>query len=146
MELSECINFILTSTQNSVFAYFKSRLQSFDVTPVQYALLKCLWTQDMQTPTQLSQILNLDASSVTGILARLEKKGLLERTYSKEDRRSVHVRLLPDGKALQPGIEAVIDEANAKILSGFTPESVSLFKQNLRQIEQNATTALESVD
>lgn len=146
MELTECINFMLTSAQNSVFTYFKSRLQPFDVTPVQYALLKCLWTRDMQTPTQLSQGLNIDASSVTGILARLEKKELLERTFSTEDRRSVYVRLLPDGKALQPGIEAVIDDANANILSGLTPESVALFKQQLRQIEQNAETALESVN
>ena len=40
MEVNECINFMLTSTQNAVFNYFKRRLQDFDTTPSQYALLR----------------------------------------------------------------------------------------------------------
>ena len=35
MEIRNCINFILSNTQNSVFSYFKKRLQEFDITPSQ---------------------------------------------------------------------------------------------------------------
>ena len=38
MQLQECINFKLTSTQNVVFNYFRGKLAVLDVTPIQYAL------------------------------------------------------------------------------------------------------------
>ena len=138
MELSDCINFELASVQNAVFNYFKGKLAAHDVTPVQYALLKCLWTEDMQTPTQLAQALRLDTSSVTGILARLEKKALVERIYSKEDRRSIYVHLLENGAALQNPIEQIIAEANQAMTKGISPEDYQKFRAQLHRIESNA--------
>ena len=64
MELYDCINFILNRVQNSVNSHFKAKLQPFGVTPIQYSLLKCLWTQDMQMPSQLAQTLQVDASKI----------------------------------------------------------------------------------
>lgn len=138
MELNECINFKLTSAQNAVFNYFKGKLAPYDVTPVQYALLKCLWTEDMQTPTQLAQTLRLDTSSITGILARLEKKELVERIYSRQDRRSIQVHLLADGAALQEPIEKIILEANQEITAGIDPEDYKRFQNQLLVMENNA--------
>lgn len=138
MELYECINFELTSVQNAVYNYFKTKLLPFDVTPVQYALLKCLWTEDMRTPTQLAQSLRLDSSSITGILARLEKKELVERIYSLQDRRSISVHLLEGGAALQKPIEKAILEANKKITAGLDPAAYHQFREQLHLIERNA--------
>ena len=138
MELNECINFELNSVQNAVFNYFKAKLTPYDVTPIQYALLKCLWTEDLQTPTQLAQTLHLDTSSVTGLLARLEKKELIERIYSQQDRRSIQVHLLENGAALQKPIEAAILEANQEITRGISPEDYHLFQDLLKVMENNA--------
>lgn len=138
MELNECINFELNSVQNAVFNYFKGKLSPLDVTPIQYALLKCLWTEDLQTPTQLAQTLHLDTSSVTGLLARLEKKELIERIYSQQDRRSIQVHLLESGAALQNPIESAILEANQEITAGISPEDYKLFLHLLGIIEANA--------
>lgn len=138
MELNECINFQLNSAQGAVFNYFKGKLSPHDVTPIQYALLKCLWTEDLQTPTQLAQTLHLDTSSITGILARLEKKELIERVYSLQDRRSIQVHLLENGAALQKPIEDTILEANQAITTGIDPEDYKLFRSLLKVIEHNA--------
>lgn len=137
MKLQDCINFALSNAQNTVSSYFKSRLQIFDVTPVQYALLKCLWTENMQTPTQLSQTLGLDASSITGTLDRLERKNLLIRVYSKEDRRSVHICLKEEGSALQGPIEEVIADANKKVLMNISESDYTVFKRVLADITRN---------
>lgn len=112
------------------------------MTPIQYSVLKCLSTEDGQTPTQLAQSLRLDASSVTGLLARLEKKDLVSRVYSKEDRRNVHVHLLPAGTALLGPIDETIEDANREISSGFTEEDYALFKSQLLRIEYNARSNL----
>lgn len=83
MNLAECINFLLTNARNAVFLYFKKELQEYNVTPIQYTLLKCLEDEDQRMPAQLVQTLHLDTSTVTGILARLEDKDLLIRNFCK---------------------------------------------------------------
>ena len=145
MELYECINFLLETTRNSVHAYFKGKLAPFDVTPIQYALLKCLWKTDMQTPSQLAQTLKIDASTTTGVVERLERKNLVERVYSKTDRRSVHVCLTASGAALQKGVEAAILEANKEVLSDFSDEEAILFKKMCILARDTATRKKDAV-
>jgi DNA-binding MarR family transcriptional regulator len=125
MELESCINFTITKAQNFVFNYFKNKLAPLDVTPVQYAVLKCLWDNGDQLPTQIGQALYLDSSTVTGILFRMEKKDLIERIHSETDRRAVNIRIKPLGKALRTDIEAAIKEANEEVLKVLSAEDVS---------------------
>ena len=138
MDIHSCINFILSNTQNAVNNYFKRELQEYDITPSQYALLQCLCTQDGLTPSQLAQELRLDTSSITGILSRLEKKGLIDRVYNQEDRRSVSIHLREEGRSLWSQVDRVIDEANAKITNGLDPEHYAQFLSALSMIEAPA--------
>lgn len=140
MEISNCINFILSNTQNAVFGYFKKQLQEFDITPSQYALLSCLWAQDGQTPSQLAQAMHLDTSSITGILSRMEKKDLIDRVYSQEDRRSVSIHLRDEGKVLWSQVDKVIEEANKKITQGLDTAHYQEFLSYLNLIETNSHT------
>ncbi|MGD9558992.1 MAG: MarR family winged helix-turn-helix transcriptional regulator [Oscillospiraceae bacterium] len=134
MKLNDCINFMLTCAQNTVFSFFKGRLAEFDVTPVQYAILKCLWDEGDQYPTQLANMLHLDTSTITGILTRMERKGLIVRTHSETDRRAVLIRITKAGKDLQPAIEARIAECNRDILGEVGEENYDQFVAALRQI------------
>ena len=138
MKLQECINFILTNVQNSVNLYFKKELQALNVTPIQYALLKCLWDEDNQMPSQLAQTLCLDSSSVTGILGRLEEKGLVVRDFCKTDRRRVTVYLTDDGRALQKPVEEIIDKANVAVTSSLSAQDMAKLKGYLQKIANNA--------
>ena len=138
MELYECINFVLNSTQNAVHSYFREQLQPLGVTPIQYSVLKCLWNEDQQTPTQLAQTLQVDSSTITGLLGRLEQKDLIARKYSKQDRRSVFVCLQPAGRALQKGVEDAIQAANVEITSGIAAEDLAKFKAMCKQMKDNA--------
>ena len=49
---------------------------------------------------RIAKELNLSASRGTNILNSLEKKGLLERSSDKEDRRKVYISLTDEGKQL----------------------------------------------
>ena len=137
VELYECINFILNRTQSAVHVYFKEKLTPFDVTPIQYSLLKCLWDNDMQTPTMLAQALQMDASTVTGLIERLERKNLVAREYSVEDRRSISIRLTSEGRGLQAGVEAAVQQANTEALRGLTEEQIAAFKRVCALIQEN---------
>ena len=143
MKLSECINFLLTNTQNTVFSLFKKELQAYNVTPIQYALLKCLWDEDEQIPTQLAQTLHLDSSTITGILARLEDKGLIVRNYCTTDRRRIIVCLTDAGRILQSPIEALIEHINLQVSANLSAAELTALKGYLQRLESTANTLLK---
>ncbi|MBI6872359.1 MarR family winged helix-turn-helix transcriptional regulator [Clostridium aciditolerans] len=134
MELNECINFLLTKAQHTVFQYLKTNLAQFDVTPVQYGILKCLWDEDGQTPKQIARTLSLDGSTITGILDRMENKNLVRRTPDPDDRRTLKVVITNQGRELRECIEEVIEEVNKRILEIFTSEEQEQLKKFLEQI------------
>ena len=125
MELTQCINYLLTTAQHKVFQEMSSRLEKFDVTPVQYGVMYCLWIEGKTK-------LKLENSTISGVLERMEKKELIERQVSKEDRRFIEVVLTEKGKALQNPILATVEEVNKDVLSEMSQEEQSELKKALR--------------
>ena len=64
MELNQCINYLLTTSQHRVFQEVSKRLENYDVTPVQYGVLYCLWTGDKTTPKEIASELKLENSTI----------------------------------------------------------------------------------
>jgi MarR family transcriptional regulator, lower aerobic nicotinate degradation pathway regulator len=52
------------------------------------------------TMNELARLLDLDKSSVSGLVDRAERRGLVERAPSAADRRAVRVRLTGEGRSL----------------------------------------------
>lgn len=134
MELNDCVNFSLTKAQQSVFQHFKTVLTEYDVTPVQYGILKCLWRENAQTPRQIAASLSLDSSTITGILDRMESKELLKRTPDPDDRRALRVVLTDQGSRLRQPVEKAVEAANADIMGVFSREEQAQFKNFLERI------------
>lgn len=75
-------------------------LRPFGVTSRQgMALVNCA-RREANSPAELAFFNGLDVSSMSRMLDRLEKKGLLTRSRSRADRRKVLVELTPKGRAL----------------------------------------------
>ena len=136
MELTQCINYLLTTAQHSVFQYLNGKLSEYDVTPSQYGVLSCLWQREFATPKQISEILCLETSTISGVLDRMQKKGLIDRVINRDDRREERVVPTEKGKALQEPISKIIDEVNEEVLKCFTEEEVALLKNQLRIIAE----------
>lgn len=136
MELTQCINYLLTTAQHSVFQYLNSKLSAYDITPSQYGVLSCLWQRDFATPKQISEILCLETSTISGVLDRMQKKGLIDRVINREDRREVRVVPTEKGKALEEPISKIIDEVNEAVLKCFNEEEVAILKNQLRIIAE----------
>lgn len=134
MELTQCINYLLTTAQHSVFQHLSSKLSEYDITPSQYGVLSCLWQKEFATPKQISEILCLETSTISGVLDRMQKKGLIDRVINKEDRREVRVVPTDKGKALEAPIGKIIDDVNDEVLKCFTVEEIAVLKSHLRKI------------
>jgi len=69
---------------------------------------------------QLARLLNLDKSSITGLVDRAEGRGLVRRTTVPEDGRAVRVVLTPKGETLAKAFAAEVERqmsAAVEILS-----------------------------
>ena len=139
MELKECINFLLTTAQHTVFQYLSQRLAPYDITPSQYGILNCLWINDGTClPRQIAELLCLETSTVSGILDRMRKKDLIDRVINPENRREILVMITPKGEALKTPVLKIIDEVNEEVLKDFSPKETEFIRKSLRQIAEKA--------
>lgn len=134
MELQSCINYLLTVTQHTVSQTFSERLAPFNITPGQYGVLNCLWQNGTATPKEIAQTLRLENSTISGVLDRMQKRGLIDRVVDPNDRRSVQVVATEEGRSMKEDVLRLIAELNAEILGGFTPEERATLLNCLRQI------------
>lgn len=139
MELKECINFLLTTAQHTVFQYLSQRLAPYDITPSKYGILNCLWINDGTClPRQIAELLCLETSTVSGILDRMQKKDLIDRVINPENRREILVMITPKGEALKAPVLKIIDEVNEEVLKDFSPKETEFIRKSLRQIAEKA--------
>ena len=116
MELEQCLNFVLTKAQRNIHQLFKAELAPHGVTPGQYAVLRCLWDENAQTASKLAERLALDGSTITGILDRMEQKGLIVKLTDPKDRRAMQATLTAQGTNLQEPLSQAIIDANRKAM------------------------------
>jgi len=134
MEVRECINFLLGASQNVVFKYFAQRLSEFGITPSQYGVLNCLWQNGDLSPKKIREILILEASSVSGILDRMQKNGLIERRIDPDNRRAIIVSPSEKAMAIKDGVENVVVDMNEKFLEPFSEKEREVLKKALQRI------------
>ena len=70
-----------------------------DLSMIQARLLGVLRDRE-PTMQELARLLDLDKSSVTGLIDRAEKRGLVQRAPSGDDRRAIRVRLTKSGRQI----------------------------------------------
>jgi len=76
-------------------------LAPIDLTFARYELLVRLYFHAGSLPlSQLGKALQIHQTSITSLVDRLEKQGLIERTPHPTDRRSTLARMTPSGRAL----------------------------------------------
>ena len=134
MNLDQCINFLLTGAQHKVFQGLKKDLEQYDLTPIQYGVLKCIWQLDLHTPKEIAEYLSIENSTISGILDRMEKKDLIERKIDRDDRRYVYIDLTKTGKDLEGPVNKTIEDFNKEVLSVFTEEETAALRDMLRKL------------
>ena len=90
----------LVETYGAWFGKSAPRIRSLGLTCSQFDVIVTLGDTDGMTCKELSEKTLVTKGTLTGVLDRLEKKGLIARVPSREDRRSIFIRLTPKGDAL----------------------------------------------
>jgi DNA-binding MarR family transcriptional regulator len=82
----------------------KGMAAQFGLTGPQLTVVKLLESLGDMSLTELSDRIHAQNSTVTGIIDRMEREGLVLRARSSRDRRVVHIKLTGKGRALAEAI------------------------------------------
>lgn len=85
----------------------------------------------------IEQAFQLSHPTVSGLLARLEKKGFLEFREDPDDRRFKRIYVLPKGQELEETMHRTIRESEEKLVQGFTDEEKEIFADLLLRAIRN---------
>ncbi len=83
---------------------------------------------------ELAALLGCDNSNVTGLIDRLEGRGLVARQPSSEDRRVKHVVLTPAGRRTRGRMLERVGRARCRASSGCPPTSCGQLRDLLRRV------------
>ncbi len=93
--------FALYSASLSMTKAYKPLLAESGLTYPQYLVLLLLWEQDGMAVSAIGERLFLDSGTLTPLLKRMEKQGLVQRERALTDERHVIVSLAEAGKKLR---------------------------------------------
>ena len=99
-------------------------LSEYGLTYPQYLVLLVLWEKDTQPVNDIAKRLYLETNTVTPLLQRMEKQGIITRAKGEKDARQMIVKLTKKGKMLQETLSEVPDTVgNAVICKSVTYET-----------------------
>ena len=107
LSLDNQLCFALYSSSLLMTKLYKPMLDEIGLTYPQYLAMLALWEEDGVTVSALGGRLYLDSGTLTPLLKRLEKAGLIARERNAEDERQVLVRLTQAGRALKRQAAAI---------------------------------------
>jgi DNA-binding MarR family transcriptional regulator len=102
--------FALYAASNHMTRIFLPFLEKLGVTYPQYLVLVALWERDSQGVGDLASALGMDFGTLSPMLKRIEKKGLVARRRDPADERRVVVSLTPKGEALRKRTQQMLGQ------------------------------------
>lgn len=118
---------------------FSEACGGLDLTAVQYAMLSVLFSGGGKfDQLSLSKAVGVDRTSGADVIKRLERRGLIAREPSTEDRRAFVVSITEQGKEVVRQVRPMMEAAQDRLVSPLTSRERETFTRLLRKmIEAN---------
>ena len=115
LRLDRQLCFALYGAANRVTRLYRPLLDALGLTYPQYLAMLVLWEASPRTVGALGEALDLESSTLTPLLKRLETQGLVVRTRDPKDERRVIVTLTDAGAALRERARTVPEQLFCKL-------------------------------
>ncbi len=145
--------YLITRASLSLTAMLKRELARaglVEVKPAYLGVLMCLWesegmdevlgklgTHIGMNHTELGRCAGLEPSSMTGLIDRMEKDGLVCRANDPNDRRALKISLTEKGRMVREKVFDALDHMIKKSVSGVLPNELETAQKVLKKILTN---------
>lgn len=133
---------ILNRTLDAVMPTYRELFARYQLTEQQWRVLRVIWNSRNVTSSHLSERTLLSPPSLVSIIDRLEKKGLVSRVRSVDDRRQVYVVATAEGRSLQADVTPGVVDIQNRIRATVSDREWAAMEKTLAKI----TAGMQSID
>ena len=115
LKLDNQLCFRLYTASRLVAGAYNPYFEQLGITYPQYLVLLVLWEKDRQPVNDIAKRLHLETNTVTPLLQRMEKAGLIERKRGEKDTRQRIVSLTPKALAMREQAKDIPDKLSEEL-------------------------------
>lgn len=133
----DCPYYLVTKASLGVTALLKQKFAAAGVKgvkPAYLGVLWCLWREDDVKVVDLGRCAGLEPSTMTGLLDRMERNGLVRRALDPKDRRAQRIQLTVHGREMKDRVIDVLDKTLERAFGGVSEQQLSVLKETLRKV------------
>ena len=135
LKLENQLCFPVYAASRLIIREYQPYLDKLGITYPQYLALMILWEEDGMPVNDIAKKLILNTNTITPLLKRMEKQGLVERERSKQDERKIIIKLSKQGFDLQEKAKSIPEDLSKKLLnSSLEINDLIHLKENLEDI------------
>ena len=114
-ELNNFLCFSMRAAMKKIDRNLSARLENYGISIPQSFILLVLRDEDGMTLKEIGNRTYIDSSSMTVLVDKLEKDGLVERKLDPQDRRAIRVFITPSGRKVADQIIEIAYQFNVEL-------------------------------
>ena len=140
-EENNSIGYLLTACNNQLIKLLNRELAAakLELTREQYVVLNNLWRKDSVSQQSIADTLGKDKYSITKLIDGLEKRKLVKRVESPNDKRVKLIKVMPKANEIRPQVIKVVETTIRKATLDIPGQDLELTKATLRKIIMNVS-------
>jgi len=136
-ELDESLGILIANVRNSLKNSIEKELLEYNITSAQRLIILRLCEKDNLTQRELALDTYFKQSSLTLLLDKLERNGLIVRKPKDNDRRAYLIGITPKGRALKEMLVQIGDDIERKALEGISDRDITILTETLKKMYDN---------
>lgn len=137
MGMEENLAVVMMRVRRSVQTALRESVRDEGITQNEIEVLLFLERGRFDTARDISQVRGMPRSLVSKAVDQLVKRGFVEACQDREDRRVVHLRLLPPAKELVERLVRARKEFFTQLCQGITQEEAAAFYSMVEKMTKN---------
>lgn len=113
------------------------RLADRELSSGQPKILEYLYEHDGSVQKEIAQACGIEPATVTSLLSRMEKNGIIVRKMQNNNRRFLYVYLTEKGKEEADYVKKAFDILEGIALKDFTNKEKDQFNEYLKRVNKN---------
>lgn len=142
--LGDHLGFLVHDVARALTAAYAARMASLGITRAQARAIAYVWRSSGISQVELAENMGIGRMAMTGLLDRMESKGLVTRKGDPNDLRVNRIYLTKSALALRPEMEEIARELHAGSLAGVSSRDLRTTVTTLRRMLHNAEQMTQS--
>jgi DNA-binding MarR family transcriptional regulator len=118
LKLGNQLCFPVYAASRLIIREYQPFLDRLGITYPQYLVLMILWEEDGLPVNDIAKKLILNTNTITPLLKRMDRDGIIRRKRSGEDERKVIVQLTEKGRELQEEAARIPEKLAGRLIEG----------------------------